>query len=42
MPCGKKLSKQEQGQILALKKTGLSNRELDDKLEEVGSQLTIF
>ena len=28
MPRGKKLSKQEQGQILALKKTGLSNRKI--------------
>ena len=28
MPRGKKLSKQEQGQVLVLKKTGLSNREI--------------
>ena len=35
MPRGKKLSKQEQGQILALKKTGLSNREIG---RQIGSR----
>ena len=42
MPCGKKLSKQEQGQIWALKKTGLSNREIGRQIRRSSEPINNF